>query len=228
MGGRVRRVLFILAAFAAAPSHPASLEGKVVVEGKIPKLKIHKAFNPYAASYKQDDKPAPEAPKHLIVYLEGVPGNFKPMGEKPVLGQKGRQFTQDIVPVIVGGKVEITNQDTVFHHIRSSTKPWAFNLSKKGPGESVSVGFEPKNKEKTGVVPIYCDIHSSMRAHVLVLDNPYYAVLPEAGGKFTIKNVPPGTYTLNAFHPTLKYEPRKVTVGKTQSKPVAITLLGEK
>lgn len=207
-----------------------TLEGQVKIDGKIPKLKFKKAYSPYASIYKDNEgAAAAERPKHLIVYLEGVPGNFKPSEKKPVLGQKNKQFTEDIIPVISGGKVEITNQDTVYHHIRSSTKPWNFNLNKKGPGESVNVAFEPKNNDKSGVVPIYCDIHSKMRAHVVVLENPFYALLDETGGKFTIKNVPPGTYTLNAFHPTLKFEPFKVTVGKEKSaKPVMVTMTGEK
>jgi plastocyanin len=223
----VRFILAVLFA-AASPLRAGVLEGKVLVSGSIPKLKIHKAYNPYG--YASGDKPAApvaERPKHLLVYLENVSGNFKPAEKAPVLGQKDKQFTEDIIPVISGGKVEITNQDTVFHHIRSSTKPWAFNLSKKGPGESVSVAFAPTKAEKGGVVPIYCDIHSGMRAHVVVLENPYYCILPEAGGKFTIKNVPPGTYTLNAFHPTLKFEPIKVSVGKA-SKPLTLTMIGEK
>jgi plastocyanin len=216
-----------------------TLEGKVVISGKIPKLKTSHAFNPYGNAYGDDygspssegseTKAMTEMPHHLLVYLEGVPGHYKPPAKMPTLGQKNKQFTEDIIPVMSGGELEITNEDTVYHHIRSSTKPWTFNLNKKGPGESESVAFEPKKDEKTGVVPVYCDIHSHMRAHVVVVDNPFYQLLDETGGKFSIKNVPPGTYTLNAFHPTLKFEPFKVTIGKGKNaKPVIVTMVGEK
>jgi plastocyanin len=209
-----------------------TLEGTVRIEGKIPRLKPKaKAYNPYGNIYKEEpasDKAEPS--RHLLVYLEGVPGDYEATGSEPVLGQKDKQFTQDIVPVISGGKVKVTNEDTVFHHIRSSTKPWAFNLSKKAPKESVEVGFPEKGGQRTGVVPVYCDIHSRMRAHVVVLDNPFYALVDEQGGKFSIKGVPAGSYTLNAFHPTLKFDPIKVNVpkGKEKSKPVRVVMQGEK
>jgi plastocyanin len=209
----------------------ADLQGRVKIDGKIPTLKLKKkAYSPYASVYKSaDPKPMPETAKQLLVYLEGVPGSYKAPAKAPLLGQKDKLFSTNIVPVISGGKVEISNQDSVFHHIRSSTKPWAFNLNRKGPGESVSVAFEPKKDRKTGVVPIYCDIHPKMRTHVVVLDSPYYALLNETGGNFSIKNVPPGSYTLNAFHPTLKFTPFKVSVGKgKQAKPVLVTMVGEK
>jgi hypothetical protein len=215
-----------------------TLDGKVVISGKIPKLKTSHTFNPYGSGYNDEygspsseaqEKPPAEMPHHLLVYLEGVPGHYTPSAKLPTLGQKSKQFTEDIIPVMSGGKLEVTNEDTVYHHIRSSTKPWAFNLNKKGPGESETVAFEPKKDERTGVVPIYCDIHSHMRAHVVVVDNPFYQMLDETGGKFSIKNVPPGTYTLNAFHPTLKFEPIKVTVGKAKNlKPIILTMIGEK
>jgi hypothetical protein len=232
----MRFALLALALCAAPAIHAGTLEGKVVIDGSIPRLKVKKAFNPYASSYDSDSGydsaptpvPVPEGPHHLLVYLEGVPGSYRPSDKKPVLGQKNRRFTEDIVPVIAGGELEITNQDTVYHHIRSSTKPWVFNLNKKAPGETESVTFDRKKDEANRVVPIYCDIHSSMRAHVVVLDNPFYALVNENGGHFSIKNIPPGTYTLNAFHPTLKFEPFKVTVAKEKKgKPVTVTMVGE-
>jgi hypothetical protein len=101
-------------------------------------------------------------------------------------------------------------------------------MKKKGPGESATQSFEASGGKGAGVVPVYCDIHSKMRAHIIVLDNPFYALLEEKGGAFSIKNVPPGTYTLTAFHPTLKVEPIKITVGKTKVKPVTLRMIGEK
>jgi plastocyanin len=235
----MRRVLAFLVLCSPAFAGAGTLEGRVVISGTIPKLKTAHVFNPYGDGYGDDYGSSggqasqamamPDMPRHLLVYLEGVPGHYKPAAKLPELGQKNKQFTQDIIPVMSGGQLEITNEDTVYHHIRSSTKPWSFNLNKKGPGESETVSFDPKKDEKTGVVPIYCDIHSHMRAHVVVVDNPFYQLLDEKGGKFSIKNVPPGTYTLNAFHPTLKFEPFKVTIGKGKnSKPVIVTMVGEK
>jgi plastocyanin len=208
-----------------------TLEGTVLIQGKIPTLAVKKVFNPYANDYDEPEAeptPPPEPDHHLLVYLEGVPGNYKAPSKDPVLGQKYKHFEEDIVPVIAGGELEITNNDTVYHHIRSSTKPWVFNLNKKAPGETVTVNFDAKKGSDTRVVPIYCDIHSSMRAHVVVLDNPFYALLKETGGKFKISGIPAGTYTLDAFHPTLKFDPIKVIIPASgKAKPVKLILLGE-
>ena len=90
----------------------------------------------------------------------------------------------------------------------------------------MSKKFEAGN-EALGVVPVYCDIHSSMRAHVVVLQNPYFQLLPETGGKFSLKGVPPGTYTITAWHPTLKPQPVKVTVKSGENAPIELVMLGK-
>ena len=61
------------------------------------------------------------------------------------------------------------------------------------------------------MVPVVCNIHSWMRAYIGVLDHPYFAVTGE-NGLFEIGNVPPGEYTIGAWHETLGEQEFKVTV----------------
>lgn len=217
--------IFMGPSLVAAPA--ATLGGTVRIEGRIEKIKLakKKKFNPYGAVYKDNKGPA-EVGQDLIVYLEGLkPGAS---GDPAMLGQKDRNFTASIVPVLPGGQVEIRNDDSIRHHVRANVKPWAFNLKPKAPGESVTRVFAGAPDGGLGVVPVYCDIHPDMRAHVLVLPSAKYQLLPETGGAFSLAGIPAGSYTLTAWHPTLKPVPQKVTLKAGEKKTVTLVMKGKK
>jgi len=72
------------------------------------------------------------------------------------------------------------------------------------------------------MVPFKCDVHGWMNAYVGVLDHPYFAV-SDANGSFDIKNLPPGTYTIEAWHEKLGTMQQKVTVDDKETKDVPFT-----
>jgi len=72
------------------------------------------------------------------------------------------------------------------------------------------------------MVPFKCDVHGWMNAYVGVLDHPYFAV-SGADGKFSMKTLPPGTYTIEAWHEKLGTQEQKVTIGEKETKEVNFT-----
>ena len=66
-------------------------------------------------------------------------------------------------------------------------------------------------------VPVKCNVHPWMKSYIAVVGNPYFQVTG-ADGKFTLKNVPPGTYTLTAWHESLGSMDQMVTVGASENK----------
>jgi galactose mutarotase-like enzyme len=72
------------------------------------------------------------------------------------------------------------------------------------------------------MVPFKCDVHNWMYAYVGVMDHPYFAVTRD-GGKFELKNLPAGTYTVEAWHEKLGTQTQSVTIGEKQSREITFT-----
>jgi hypothetical protein len=123
------------------------------------------------------------------------------------IAQKGAVFTPHILPIVAGTTVEWPNNDDIFHNVFSisDAKQFDLDLYKGNPPEK-RVTFD-----KPGKVDVYCSIHANMHCIVLVMENPYFA-MTDSEGKYTITNVPPGTYKLKAWHERLPPEERQIIV----------------
>lgn len=104
--------------------------------------------------------------------------------------QRDSTFHPPLVIVPVGGSVEFPNDDPFFHNVFSYSGPARFDLGRYPQGESKSVVFS-----EAGYVKVFCEIHEWMRATILVVENPFHAVI-DADGRFTIDDVPAGRHTL--------------------------------
>ena len=93
-----------------------------------------------------------------------------------------------------------------YHNVFSLSKPKRFDLGRYARGKSKSVRFD-----RPGIVRVFCDIHSHMSAYILVFSHPYFAVV-DAEGRYRIDNVPPGTYSLVAWHRGTTTTSQSVTV----------------
>jgi plastocyanin len=133
-------------------------------------------------------------PPLAVVYLEGSFPKRNPVTEKQMV-QKDLGFVPPLLPVQTGTKVAFPNLDDTYHNIFSFSPAKRFDLGRYRPEERPipSVVFDVP-----GLVTVRCDIHEHMRALILVLDTPYFA-MSDAEGRFRLSGLPPGKYTLKAW-----------------------------
>ena len=148
-----------------------------------------------------------------VVYVEAiepsVDSTLANAGGTPSMEQKDQAFGPRVLAVSVGGTVAFPNRDPIFHSVFSVSPVKRFDLGKYGRGKSKSVKFT-----KAGVVNVYCDIHSDMAGFILVVPNHAF-VQPDADGRYALPSLPPGTYTVVAWHPDFKTVRRTVQIPET-------------
>jgi plastocyanin len=147
--------------------------------------------------------------KNVFVYLkEGVKGKYPVPSSPVVLTQEGCMYHPHIFGIQVGQPLEIVNDDPTLHNIHALPKEnIPFNVGQPLKGMKTTKSFDKPEV----MVKFKCDVHNWMSAYCGVLDHPFFAVSDE-NGNFDIKNVPPGTYTVEAWHEKYGVQDMKVTV----------------
>lgn len=146
--------------------------------------------------------------RHGVVYLESAPRAAFDEREpgRAVMDQRNERFVPHVLAVMVGTVVDFPNSDLTYHNVFSLSRAKRFDLGRYAAGKSKGVRMD-----RPGVVRVFCDIHSHMSAFVLVFSHPYYAKA-EVDGRYRIDNVPPGTYTVSAWHEGETRETKTVTI----------------
>ncbi len=130
----------------------------------------------------------------VVVSLQPVNQTMPAAPEKHgVMLQKNKMFTPHILPVVAGTRIDFPNADPIFHNAFSSYSGQIFDIGLYPPGQTRSVRFE-----RPGIIRVFCNIHPTMSAIILVLTTPYFVVTPHDGGFHF--DVPPGSYDLAVFH----------------------------
>jgi plastocyanin len=218
---KISSIFLLMATLAFLPvAHAADITGVIIFKGTPP---AEKEITPLmdnadcAAMYK--DTPTTHfyvvGPKgefaDVVVSLKGVTGKSTGAGAPPaVMDQKGCVYTPSILAVQTGQKITVKNSDTCIHNVH--TKPTVdgnqeFNDVQMPGGLDLTYTF-PKPEM---FLKFQCDVHPWMFAWVSVFDSPYFAV-SDKDGKFTIKNVPPGKYTVEANHRKLGAQTQGVEI----------------
>lgn len=133
----------------------------------------------------------------VVVWLEPMM-QTKPASVKSVLtarmDQRDKTFLPHVLAIEVGTRVDFPNFDPIFHNAFSNYNGKPFDIGLYPPGTSKSVRFG-----RSGVVRVFCNIHPTMSAVIVVLDTPFYSTTRK-DGTFRIENVPAGDYRLHLFH----------------------------
>lgn len=174
------------------------------------------------------DHVAVDADGHLqgaYVVLSRADGKPMPAAAVPadplVITQDGCRYAPRVSAMITGQQVEIRNDDPTFHNVRAVRgSKVAFNLAQLAGGDPVV----RDDLGDAGMVELKCDVHPWMHAYVMVSDHAYFAIT-DAHGKYTFKDVPPGSYEIHAWYPELDRAPaKKVKVKKGKTVKASLSL----
>lgn len=207
-----------------------TIAGTVKFEGKAPKLSlpVHKD-NKTCGGTKDLERlvvGSGGGVANAVVYLKEISkGKAVDMGS-PKIDQKKCQYSPHVQVAAKGSKLEIVNSDGVLHNVHGYLKGrTAFNLAMPIKDQKIK-----KKLKKNGVLEVICDAgHVWMSAYVFISEHPY-AVATDANGKFTLTDVPAGTYTVEMWHegwkpksPPVKGKTPKYEDAVVQSQKITVT-----
>lgn len=221
------------ASAAAAPVDPAtagSISGSVKLDGAAPKAKtINMTADAFCAGAHATPVTDQEVVTgaggslaNVIVYVKEGLGNrtFDTPKESAQLNQQGCQYSPHIVTMMAGQTLSVKNSDKTTHNIHPVPKNNQEWNKSQAPG---SAYIEEVIARAEVAIPVKCNVHPWMKSYIAVFKHPYFAV-SAANGSFQIKNLPPGTYTIEAWHERYGTTSQSVTVGAKEAKTVSFSL----
>jgi plastocyanin len=163
----------------------------------------------------------------VVISVTPLTNPVRPVTTHVTMLQKNKMFIPHVLAITVGSYVDFPNADPIFHNAFSSYDGQIFDVGLYPPGSTKTEHFS-----REGVVRVFCNIHSSMSAVIVVLPTPYFATTKKDGA-FQISNVPAGEYQLAVFHeratePALKALSRRISVdqGPLNLPPIVISEAG--
>ena len=208
------------------PATAGEVTGTVKLDGAAPKMKaISIAAEPACAKARTAPLTSEEvvtgdggALANVVVYVSsGLDGYSFPAPSTPVeFKQEGCQYHPHVAGMMVAQNVSVVNADQTTHNIHP------IPMQNREWNESQPPGAAPIQKSFARdevAIPVKCNVHPWMKAYMAVLPNPFFQVT-DKDGKFDLKGLPPGTYTITAWHELYKTDPQTITIGAKESKAV--------
>lgn len=220
------------AAAAPAVADAATLGGTVKFEGAAAKpAAIQMSADPYCQSQHPngqgaEDEEAVVGPAgelaNVLVYVKNAPNGATP-STPALLDQKGCRYYPHVNAVMVGQPLQIKNSDSTLHNVHAMPE----TNSQFNEGQPVQGMVATKKFDKVEMKPfrIKCDVHGWMKSYMAVMPHPYFSV-SQMNGQFSIANLPPGNYTVVAWHEKYGQQEQQVTVGPKESKQISFSFKG--
>jgi len=223
-----------LAAGPAAAAIFAGDAGSGVISGKVsfsgtapPTRRVKLAADPRCAAMHKDGlerqpiKVKDGGLADVLVYVKsGIGGSYSAPAEPLLLDQIGCDYEPHIIVLMAGQPLKIRNSDDTLHNIHP--RPAVnkeFNIGQPRKGMEATRTLEKPEL----MIPIGCDVHPWMAAHVSVLTHPFFAVTKE-DGSYEIRALPDGEYEVEAVHSQLKSVTGKVSVKDGKVSTLDLTL----
>ena len=208
------------------PATSAVITGKVTFTGKPPVMPVlDMSANPSCERLNKKPRREEEVVvnpnatlRNTFVYIKSglPPARWEAPTDFAKLDQVGCVYEPHVLALMVGQTLEISNSDTVNHNIHAdATINEGWNVTEPPRAEKRTARFEKQEI----MFPVTCGVHPWMRSYLAVVSHPFFAVTGD-DGSYTLKGVPPGTYTVEAVHEKYGKKEMQITVNPKDSKDV--------
>jgi plastocyanin len=203
------------------PATAATISGTVKFDGTAPKpAKIDMSQDPACKGMNEAESIVVTDGDlaNVFVYVKDGLGNrtFDVPKDPVVLDQSGCKYHPHVLGVMAGQTVQIKNDDQTTHNIHPTPKDnREWNESQPPSSPAIEKNFA---REEV-MLPVKCNQHPWMKMYISVVKSPFYAVTDKSG-KYEIKGLPPGDYTIAFVQEKLGEQDQKVTVAAKETKTV--------
>jgi hypothetical protein len=202
----------------SSTAYAGSIKGTVLFEGEPPAQEtLQRDSDPKCSKNKTDEAVVVTKGKLrdvLVRIKNGTTGAHTAPATAAFLDQKDCMYTPRVVGIVAGQKLKVRNSDNTFHNVWGQVMNKDVFNKPQAP-KAADLDLDPSTAKPDDVVELKCGVHGWMHAYVVVQDSPFFAVTT-ADGKFEIKDLPKGKYTLEAWHPTLGTKSMQIEIGKNK------------